>query len=128
MLYQDREGGYKMKSVTMKKILKELNKKWGLDFVSETMGNCCRTCGDQRTPEETEQAYNAETFLIINWYFTGMNYHLPFAKTETFFVMYDLGHKTNIYTVCTDLQNALEGHFIVTAPLDSSKPIILTRV
>lgn len=70
----------------MKQILLKLNAKWKLDFVSATAGDCCNTCTDMHTEEETEQYYNAKTFLVIKWFFTGMNYTGKFEEQQELYL------------------------------------------
>lgn len=117
-----------MKYVEMKKVLKELNRKWGLDFVSATSGDCCNTCGDMRTGKETEAWENAETFLVIKWFFKGMNYNGKFDEQEKLFIKYHLSDKVTLEDACEDLRKALEGRYTVTTPIDKTRCIELDLV
>ena len=91
----------------MEKVLYELNKKWKLDFVSATSGNCCNTCGEMMTEEKTQAWEEAETYLVIKWYFAGMNYTGEFDKQNQYYVRYHLHENLTIKEVCKDLSEAL---------------------
>ena len=117
-----------MKYVQMKKILKDLNKKWGLDFVSATSGDCCNSCGDMMTENATKEWNEAKTFLVIKWFFKGMNYDSPFGDIEVHHIKYELPDTLSIETVCKDLDEALIGEYEVIAPENSSKCIKLKQI
>lgn len=116
-----------MKYVEMKKILTRLNKKWKLDFVSATSGDCCSSCGDMRTPKATEQWEKAKTFLMVKWYFKGMNYEGRFEDMEELYVSYELGN-LDIREVCNDLREELKGNYEVIEPKNSIECIELVRI
>lgn len=117
-----------LKYVEMKKILNTLNEKWGLDFVSATSGNCCNTCGEMRTEKETIKWGNANTYLVVKWFFKGMNYNGKFDDQKRLFIKYHLGTSVSMSEVISDLEIALLGHYTVIAPLNSSQCIELKAV
>lgn len=108
----------------MQTVLEQLNKKWGLDFVSATSGNCCNTCGDYMTPADTKAWNDAETYLVVKWFFAGMNYDGEFEDQEKHYIKYSLGRLT-LDEICNDLQEALEGHYTVIQPATTSNCIEL---
>lgn len=117
-----------MKYVEMKKVLKGLNKKWGLDFVSATSGNCCNTCGEMMTDNATAEWEKANTYLVVKWFFKGMNYSGKFEEQELLFIKYNLTEGLSMEEVCKDLQIALEGAYEVIVPEDSGRCIKLNKV
>jgi len=122
------ERGIFVKYIEMKKMLKELNKKWGLDFVSATSGNCCNTCGQMKTEKETEAWNKAETYLVVKWFFEGINYSGEFDKQETLFIKYNLAKKIAIHEICEDLKKALVGFYKVIEPESGKQCIKLVKV
>lgn len=104
-----------MKEMQMQEILDRLNKEWKLDFVSATSGDCCNTCGDMRTPADTERWEAANTYLVVKWFFDGMNYEGEFEDMDSHCIKYRLG-TLPIEKVCEDLREALKGHYEVINP------------
>lgn len=116
-----------MKYVEMKKILNELNKKWGLDFVSATSGDCCNSCGSMKTAKATEQWEKANTFIVVKWFFKGMNYNGKFDEQEEIYLKYNLDGVVTISTVCEDLQKALQGNYKVIEPETYNDCILMVK-
>lgn len=123
-----------MKQEKMQRVLDDLNRKWGLDFVSATAGVCCSACSEFETPEEDNAYENADTILILNWFSDGMNYTVPFEQRDLINVRYDFrphGTLTNIVSipeVCRDLQIKLAGFYDVIEPPNTTKTIKLVRI
>lgn len=112
----------------MQEVLEMLNEVWGLDFVSATAGNCCNTCGEMMSWEDTERWENAETYLVIKWYFDGMNYDGELEELDTLHIKYNLKGKISIEEVCNDLARELEGYYDVEVPERTIDCIKLTRI
>ena len=116
-----------MKYTEMENILNELNKKWNLDFVSATSGNCCNTCGEMMTEKATKAWEEAETYLVIKWFFDGMNYCGKFEEQNNLFIKDYLGEKITIGEVCKDLEEKLKGLYRVIEPKDDRYCIELIK-
>lgn len=117
-----------MKYVEMKKVLNKLNKKWGLDFVSATSGNCCNTCGEMMTERATKAWEEAETYLVIKWFFKGMNYSGKFDEQDKLYIKYNLNDNVTIQEVCKGLKESLKGLFEVIEPEDNTHCIELIKI
>ncbi len=111
----------------MEKILLDLNKSWGLDFVSATAGDCCNTCGDMDTVEKTDAWDEAQTYLVVKWFFAGMNFTGAFEDMTNLSIKYYLGDKVSLEQVCKDLQEKLESFYEVVVPKDTSLCITLIK-
>lgn len=109
----------------MKKILRNLNKKWGLDITLATAGNCCNSCSTFRSEKMEADFEKAKTYLKVKWFQSGMNYNGKFEEQDMLHVGYDLGDKVTITEVCNDLAEALKGLYEVFQPIDDSHCIRL---
>ena len=112
----------------MKKILKNLNKNWGLDMVLATTGNCCQSCSTFNNQKMEEDFRKAKTYLQVKWYQSGMNYNGKFENQNWLWVAYDFGGLIDITTVCNDLEKALDGQYRVIKPVDDTKCIKLQKL
>lgn len=108
-----------MKYEEMRDILLNLNKKWQLDYVTATSGDDSGTygyCYDLRTAEESEKFAYAETYLMIDWKFGGINFDKQFQDTEWFNIHYIIDDKLSIATICNDLKYALRNDYNLIPP------------
>jgi len=117
----------KMTYSNMQDALEQLNEKWGFDFVSATSGDCCNTCGQYFTPEDIKKYYEAETYLVVKWFFDGMNYDGEFEDQGSLWVKYGLGNKITLEQVCKDLKSVLSEYYEVIQPKNEAQCIILEK-
>jgi|SRR5699024_5205358 len=112
----------------MEKVLDTLNKKWGLDFVSATAGDCCSSCSTFETVEKDIAFDEAETYLVIKWFYAGINYDGEFEDYNHLYIGYNLGNVVSIEDVCSSLRISLEGYYEVVEPEDETDCIELIKI